>query len=547
VVAGTAGLFAGAGVLAAALVPTLLAPLALRPALPSPLHHSLVVLGGVGVLLIARGLMRGCRRAADLAICVLVATAAGGLAAGGPDALAAVEVALAGLLLVRRSSFSTGGGGRRSAGVAGAVAAGAVGAAYGVAVVGLLLADQVTGLGPALGASWSWLLAGTWWLESWSPLAIVLDGLVLVVLAAVILAIHGLLRPARAYIGHSPLEHERAAALLARHARDSLDPFALREDKTFHFSPDGFLAYQVVGETAVVSGDPVGAPGTAAAILSDFEAVAAKRGWDVVLTATSARELDAYRAAGFHVLQIGDEAVVDPRGFSLEGRARKSVRKAVGRVERHGWTMACVRGEALDLETMDELARVETAWRAAHPRLQGFAMTLGRLWGAPEDGDSLYVLGRDEHGALGAFLRFAAYPGGLSLDVMRRVSNEPNGVNEALVVAALSWAREHDVAEVSLNFAGFSHIMAPQGALTRGQRMLRAVLKLTRGRFQLDRIARFNDKFGPTWRPRHLVHRGAASLPRAGLRVLQAESYVRAPRARRLAGGWHPSEGPGHL
>jgi lysyl-tRNA synthetase class 2 len=515
-------------------------------AVPSDLQHVLVGAGGLGALLIARGLMRGSRRAADLAVFVLVAATAAGLATGGLVALTAVEAALAALLLVERSSFANGGG-RRAAGVAGAVAGGAVGAAYGVAVAALLVADRVTSLGPALGAAWSWLLAGTWWLESWSPLALLLDGLVLLVLAAATVAIHALLRPAPAHIGHAPHEHERAAALLARHARDSLDPFALRDDKTFHFSVDGFLAYRVVGETAVVAGDPVGAPGTAAAILSDFEAVAARRGWSVVLTGASGRELDGYRAGGFRVLRIGDEAVVDPRGFSLEGRARKSLRKAVGRVERHGWTTACVRGDALAVRTLDELGSVEAAWRAARPRLHGFAMTLGRLWGAPEDGDSLYVLGRDETGRLAAFLRFAAYPGGLSLDVMRRLSNEPNGVSEALIVAALAWARDHDVAEVSLNFAGFSHVMAPRGELTRGQRALRRLLQHTGGRFQLDRLARFNERFGPAWRPRHLVHRRALSLPRAGLRVLQAEAYVRAPRARRLAGGWHPAERPAHL
>src|SRR4051812_1770350 len=354
-------------------------------------------------------------------------------------------------------------------------------------------------------------------------------------------------RPPSAGVGHSPADHARAAGLLARHAGDSLDPFALRQDKAFHFSDGGFLAYRVVKQTAVVSGDPICAPGCAPAILGSFEAAAARRGWDVVLTGASPREIAGYRAAGFRVMRIGEEAVVDPRAFTLTGKARKCVRKAVGRVARHGWTIACVRGDALDAETIAELARVEAAWRSGRRRLQGFAMTLGRLWGAPEDGDSLYVLGRDASGRLGAFLRFAAYPGGLSLDAMRRLGDEPNGVNEALIVAALGWAREHDVREVSLNFAGFSHVMAPRGDLTARERALRALLRVFHGRFQLDRLARFNERFGPVWRSRYLVHRGLLRLPRDGLRVLQAEAYVRAPRARPLAGGWKPAAHPAHL
>ena len=39
--------------------------------------------------------------------------------------------------------------------------------------------------------------------------------------------------------GHTALEHLRAAALVAAHGSDSLDPFALRADKRFHFAAGG--------------------------------------------------------------------------------------------------------------------------------------------------------------------------------------------------------------------------------------------------------------------------------------------------------------------
>ena len=465
--------------------------------------------------------------------------AAGALAAGLASLLAALGPALGGLLgpltlgSARVSDFDRV--------LAGAAAAAALLVARGVA------RGSFAGAAHRRAGAAAAVAAGVAAVAALASFAHPLDVLALPTVVAGIVAAYLVQRPASAGVGHSPADHARAAGLLARHAGDSLDPFALREDKAFHFSDGGFLAYRVVRKTAVVSGDPICAPGCAPAILGSFEAAAARRGWDVVLTGASPREVAGYRAAGFRVMRIGEEAVVDPHTFTLDGKARKCVRKAVGRVGRHGWTIACVRGDALDAATIAELARVETAWRAGRRRLQGFAMTLGRLWGAPEDGDSLYVLGRDASGQIGAFLRFAAYPGGLSLDAMRRLGNEPNGVNEALIVAALGWAREHDIREVSLNFAGFSHVMAPRGDLTVRERALRALLRVVHGRFQLDRLARFNERFGPVWRPRYLVHRGLLRLPRDGLRVLQAEAYVRAPRARPLAGGWKPAAQPAHL
>jgi lysyl-tRNA synthetase class 2 len=82
--------------------------------------------------------------------------------------------------------------------------------------------------------------------------------------------------------------------------------------------------------------------------------------------------------------------------------------------------------------------------------------------------------------------------------------------------------------------------MAADAALSRGQRLLRALLRRAHGRFQLERLVRFNAKFLPTWQTRHLLYRGRTRLPLAGLRVLQAEAYVRPPRARPLSVRWQP-------
>jgi lysyl-tRNA synthetase class 2 len=369
-------------------------------------------------------------------------------------------------------------------------------------------------------------------------------------LAALIQASRGLalLRPRPAADGHTVSDHHRAAVIVGHHARDSLDPFALREDKAFHFAAGGFVAYRTLRETAVVSGDPIGPEGSAGPAMEAFLDHAHGHGWDVVVTGASDRWLDEYRALGLRTLHIGNEAVVDPRTFTLEGRKVRKVRQSVARVERHGWSVEVVDADRLTDVAISGIARVEASWRAERPRIQGFAMTLGRLWGAGEDQASLYVLGRDDAGEVRAFLRFAAYEGGLSLDSMRRSGETPNGLNEAMVVAALTHARELGLREVSLNFAGFSHVMAASAALSPGARLMRFGLSLAHGRFQLERLVRFNDKFFPQWRPRYLVYSRRTDLPLVALRVLQAEAYLRPPRTPRrrpqLTARWRPLSYP---
>jgi lysyl-tRNA synthetase, class II len=357
---------------------------------------------------------------------------------------------------------------------------------------------------------------------------------------AAVIALRALFAPARARDGHDALEHARAADLVAAHGADSIAPFLLRADKAFFFAHGGVLAYRTLRETAVVSGDPVGPPGSAGAIVSAFVAFASRRGWDVVVLGARDEHLAAYHGLGLRSLRIGSEAVVDPQGFSTTGRARKTVRKAVHRLARHGWTVELVPAARLNQRLVAEVDAVERAWRRHHRQLYGFAMTSDRLWGAPEDADDLYALARAPGGELRAFQRYVPYRGGLSLDAMRRLDSEPNGISDALVAAVLAHARERGLREVSLNFAGFAHLMAADTLERRSQRLVRWALRRMHGRFQLERLLRFTAKFGPSERPRHLVFTRYTRLPLAGFRVMQAEAYFKPLPASPRQDAWRP-------
>lgn len=367
-----------------------------------------------------------------------------------------------------------------------------------------------------------------------APLVFVLTGVALV-LSMVML--RRLPRRAADVDRHSEHDLRAARAIVERHGHDSISPFILRPDKSFQFADGAVLAYRVIGETAIVSGDPVGPDESVSLVLGAFLALARARRWRVVLWGTSARHLARYRSLGLGTLCVGEEAVVDPAGFTLEGRPVRKLRQSVHRLERRGWEIAACDGRDLDAGLELEIDRLELAWRAKRSRLIGFAMGMGRFESAVRPGD-LYLLARSPDGQLGAVMHFISHCGRLSLDTMRRVGEPPNGVNEALVCRALEIARRRGVAEVSLNYAGLGHLVrtAPSGGPAR-RLAAAAVVKLLGRRFQMQRLVNFNEKFSPAWRPRYLVYESRLSLPRAVLRVLQAEGYVRQPRRSRAGDG----------
>lgn len=507
-----------------------------EPLWAQSIAHAAAAVGGVALLAVSLGVLRGRRRSAHAAVavlCVLVIVhAAKGL--DYEEALIALLLAV----LLRRGAAPT-----RPA-FAALLAVAAVAGAYAITLTILLLAGRPPGVEGALGGAGRSLWAGAR-LTSLDPslrlVAHIALGCALCALAGVARA---LMAPRRAEDGHDRADHARAARIVARWGNDSIAPFVLRADKAFFFGHGAVLAYRTLRETAVVSGDPIGPAGSHGPLLQDFLAFARRREWDVAVSGASAAHLAAYRALGLGVLQIGCEAVVDPAAFTLAGRAGRTVRKAVGRVTRHGWSVELVPSGGLTPALAAEIDAVERAWRAANPRLYGFAMASDRLWGASEDARDVYVLARSPAGEVRAFQRYVPFVGGLSLDAMRRLDDEPNGIADALVATALEHARGLGLGAVSLNFAGFAHVMAAETIGVRSRPVVRLGLRAVRGPFKLDRLVRFAQKFGPEWRPRYVVYTSPGRLPLVALRVLQSEAYVRPPRSRLRTDAWRPRPVP---
>ena len=306
--------------------------------------HLLGIGGGLGLLLLAAGLWHGKRRAAEVAIAALCLIGATRLAYGQSPLDAGIDLLPALFILANLRAFPRGVGAlgsRRLTDTLGLVAGAGLYAVYAVADIG---ARDGTELDRAVASAGSHLPAGTIVAGTASHPGLAINGAIALALVGGWKLLRALTRPAPGEDGHEPAERRRAAAIVREHGCDSLDPFAVREDKAFHFAAGGFVAYRVLRETAVVSGDPVGPAGCAPAVLESFVRFAEERGWHIVITAASERHLDACRQLGLRVLRIGDEAVVDPQAFSLEGRPIRKVRQSIARVKRHGWRVEVVDG-----------------------------------------------------------------------------------------------------------------------------------------------------------------------------------------------------------
>ncbi|GAA3104108.1 phosphatidylglycerol lysyltransferase domain-containing protein [Streptosporangium carneum] len=347
------------------------------------------------------------------------------------------------------------------------------------------------------------------------------------------------LRPEKPVAELTAGQEEAVRAMLARHgARDSLGYFALRRDKSVIFSPSGkaAIAYRVVAGVMLASGDPVGDTEAWPGAIRRFLEEARRHAWVPAVIGCSETGGEVWtREGGLSALEIGDEAVVEVAGFTLQGRAMRNVRQMVKRTERAGYTCQVRRVGTLAEPERERIRNAADSWRGTETE-RGFSMALGRF-GDPADGDCVVVTAHKaaETGTalpgedIRAVLHFVPWgDDGISLDLMRRDRDADPGLNELLIVKALQAAPDLGVNRVSLNFAMFRAVLARGERLGAGPvlRAWYAVLVFFSRWFQIESLYRFNAKFHPQWTPRFVIYPAARDLPRIGISALQAEAFI---------------------
>ncbi len=323
-----------------------------------------------------------------------------------------------------------------------------------------------------------------------------------------------------------------AAQLVQEHGTDTLSFFKLRGDKHYLFDPSGraFVGYRAESGVLMISGDPVGDPAAVDGLIRSIVAFSEERSLRIAALGVSSEGRKLFEAAGLRGLYIGDEAIVDTATFSIEGRGIRKVRQSVSRLEKGGFETHVAGLGELREETLAELESVGNDWRRGAPE-RGFSMAMDSLRN-PQCGKTLVVYATDAGGRVGGFLQFVPTYGrdAVSLSLMRRRHDTPNGLTEFMIVKAIEALRERGFTEVSLNFAAFARLFRePDGVL---ERTAGRVMTVGDTWFQLERLYRFNAKFFPRWEPRYFMYERRFGLPRAGIAALWLEGQLPRPALR---------------
>jgi phosphatidylglycerol lysyltransferase len=336
-------------------------------------------------------------------------------------------------------------------------------------------------------------------------------------LSAVLYGIGQILRPVASTLFPTEQQYQAVADLIRRYGESSISYFALTNDKSYFFttSGKGVVSYVLVGNVAVVAGDPLGPPEEITQAIEQFLAFCQKQDWRVVFWQVREQLSACYQAAGLHLLKIGEDAVLSPQTFTLAGKAMANVRTSARRAEKAGIRVVFWRGSVQDAEQRTQMEQISRTWLARKGgKEMGFSM--GRFDALGEQ-ESLFALAVDTTNQVHAFVTFVPIYGrhGWALDLMRRSEQACPGVMECLLVQTIAHIRTQGAKMVSLGLAPLNDNNASEQTLL--GKGLDALAQNTGHPGQQQALCAFKKKFQPCWESRYLAYSNTLTLPKAGL------------------------------
>ena len=331
-----------------------------------------------------------------------------------------------------------------------------------------------------------------------------------------------LILPAYEYRQRLAGDQATAKKLVKKYGQNSLEPYKLGDDKRYHFTAErtAFLAYKEIGHSAIVLGDPVGKDGESIIeAIRSFQHYADTKGMRTAYMQVTEANADCYVEAGYKLLKVGEEAIIQLEHVSMEGKAMKNFRTALRKLERDGYSVKHYL-PPLSTSLVRRLMEVEDEWKTLPGRQERAfsqsACTPELLKRSP------VAATEDVDGNIVAFisLHIDYAPKAIALDLLRRRRQIPNGAVDALIITTATEYKARGYLAFSLGLAPFSGVGEGKAGLS--EKTIKLVYENLNGVFSFQGLREFKEKFGPIWEPRFFAYRYAYQLPALSYAVLQA-------------------------
>ncbi|MDF0553684.1 phosphatidylglycerol lysyltransferase domain-containing protein [Kamptonema sp. UHCC 0994] len=337
-------------------------------------------------------------------------------------------------------------------------------------------------------------------------------------------ALFMLLRPVLLRAVGTPKERQQAKQIVEQYGRIPLARLALLEDKSYYFSPSGksAIAYVAKGRGAIALGDPIGPPEDQEEAIIGFQQFCDCNDWYSAFYQTLPDNLEFYKSLGFRVLQIGEEAIVNLKTFSLKGKANQNLRTAINRLTKSGHEVKFYEPPLSD-ELLRQMKIVSDEWLQM---MQGAEKKFSVGWfNEAYLRETRAVVVYTSEGKISAFANTISSGESklVGVDLMRRRTEVENGTMECLFASMLQHFQELGYEQFDLGLSALAGVGETEKSL-RLEKVLNYLSEHLEQFYNFKGLHSFKEKFLPEWEPRYFVYPGYRSLPDVVVALIRADS-----------------------
>ncbi|WP_349899898.1 bifunctional lysylphosphatidylglycerol flippase/synthetase MprF [Parafrigoribacterium soli] len=325
----------------------------------------------------------------------------------------------------------------------------------------------------------------------------------------------------------SSTERERVIAMLRVGGGGTLGWMSTWNGNSYWFAPDGrvAIAYRVYSGVAITTSDPIGPPEALEAAIRDFATFCDDNGWTPVFYSVHEYLAPLFASMGWSSMVVGEETVVRPEAWTMQGKAWQDVRSSINRAARSNLRAEWTSYRALPVTATAQLESISEAW-VAEKNLPELGFTLGGLDELRDPAVAL-LLAIDEDGTIQAVTSWMpSYQDGevvgWTLDFMRRRPDSMNGVMEFLIASAALRMQQQGIETMSLSAAPLARSQDPGADNGRMQRLLGFLARTLEPVYGFASLLNFKQKFQPEFRPLLMTYPDPLALPAIGFALARA-------------------------
>ncbi|NMG11533.1 phosphatidylglycerol lysyltransferase domain-containing protein [Brasilonema sp. UFV-L1] len=350
------------------------------------------------------------------------------------------------------------------------------------------------------------------------------DSIYIIAASTIAYALFMLLRPVFLRETATLKERQQARDIVEKYGCSSLAAFTLLSDKSYFFSPSGrsVIAYVPKGRGAIALGDPIGPIEERKEVIVSFQQFCQRNDWHPAFYQTLGDDIDLYKSLGFQVLKIGEEAIVDLKAFTLQGKAGKNLRTAVNRMTKLGYEAKFYQSPIAD-ELLRQMKTVSDEWLQL---VQGSEKKFSLGWfdeAYLRECEIVAVQSSDEE--MIAFTNIVSeyQVNEVTNDLMRHRKSIENGTMDFLFISMFQHYKERGYDSFNIGLSALAGVGETQES-GRLEKVLRYLYKHLERFYNFQGLHAYKDKFQPRWESRYLVFPSLAALPDVVVALIRADS-----------------------